>query len=102
MPVPEKWMSLLLFSGREQLVSRIDLERRPHRLTLGRRPSRGPIINYGEGGGLQNRRGGGHVKCYPYKKIRGGGGCGKGFGIDLTWELEVLATPKGHAKTFHP
>ena len=73
MPVPEKWMSLLLFSGREQLVSRIDLERRPHRLTLGRRPSRGPIINYGEWGGLQNRRGGGAREVLPLQKDGGGG-----------------------------
>ena len=32
--------------------------------------------NYGEGGGLQNGRGGGHVKFYPYEK---GGGGGKSF-----------------------
>ena len=33
--------------------------------------NKGLVTNYGEGGGLQNGRGG-HVKFYPYKK--GGGG----------------------------
>ena len=28
----------------------------------------GLVTNYGEGGGLQNGRGGGHVKFYPYEK----------------------------------
>ena len=33
---------------------------------------KGLVTNYGEGGGgLQNGRGGGHVKFYPYEK--GGG-----------------------------
>ena len=34
-------------------------------------PPKGPVINYGEvgwEGGLQNERGGGQVKVYPYKK----------------------------------
>ena len=30
----------------------------------------GLVTNYGEGGGLQNGRGGGKVKFYPYKKGR--------------------------------
>ena len=32
---------------------------------------KGLVTNYGEGGGLQNGRGGGHMKFFPYKK--GGG-----------------------------
>ena len=42
------------------------------------------VTNYGEGGGLQNGRGG-HVKFYPYEK--GGGGAEK-----------VLAMLKGGAQ----
>ena len=34
---------------------------------------KGLVTNYGEGGGLQNGRGGGHVKFYPYEKGGGGG-----------------------------
>ena len=30
--------------------------------------TKGLVTNYGEGGGLQNGRGGGHVKFYPYEK----------------------------------
>ena len=30
--------------------------------------TKGLVTNYGEGGGVQNGRGGGHVKFYPYKK----------------------------------
>ena len=36
---------------------------------------KGVVTNYGEGGGLQNGRGG-HMKFYPYEK---GGGGGKSF-----------------------
>ena len=32
----------------------------------------GLVTNYGEGGGLQNGRGGEHVKFYPYGKEGGG------------------------------
>ena len=34
-------------------------------------PSKGVVTNYGEGGGGATKRGGGHVKFYPYEK--GGG-----------------------------
>ena len=52
-------------------------------------------LTTGRGGGLQNRRGGGVVKFYSYK--RGGGGREKvfvgttSFEVVLTQELEVLA-----------
>ena len=34
---------------------------------------KGLVTNYGEGGGLQNGMGGGHMKFHPYKKGGGGG-----------------------------
>ena len=47
------------------------------------------VTNYGEGGGLQNGRGGGgHVKFYPYEK--GGGGAEK--------VLAILKGGGGHRK----
>ena len=39
--------------------------------------SKGVVINYGEGRGLQNGRGGGQVKFYPTKRRGGGGGQSK-------------------------
>ena len=61
------------------------------------------------GGGLQNGRGGGQVKFYPYKKGGGEkrfshpeGGCTKGFGVVLTRELEVLTILEGGTKGFQP
>ena len=33
----------------------------------------------GRGWGLQNGRGGGHVKFYPYENVGGGGGRGNSF-----------------------
>ena len=46
-------------------------------------PSKGLVTNYGEGGGLQNGRGG-HVKFDPYEK---------------EWVEKVLACQKGGGTT---
>ena len=56
--------------------------------------SKGLVINYREGGGgLQNGRGGGQVKFYPYKKGWGGGH--KRFEVVLMQGTSVLAVLKG-------
>ena len=77
---------------------------------------KGLVANYGErrggGVGLQNGRGGGQVKFYPYTKGGGGqillamlkwggGGCTQSFEGVLTWELKVLAIVMGGVKSFH-
>ena len=49
---------------------------------------KGLVTNYGEGGGLQNGRGGGHLKFYPYEK--GGGGGGKSFSHSKGGAQKVL------------
>ena len=67
------------------------------------------VLNIGSGG-LQNRKGGVHVKFNPYRTLGGGErscchgeGVGqKSFEIVLMWELEVLAILKGGRKKLTP
>ena len=63
--------------------------------------TKGPVINYGEGLGLQNGSaggGGGQMKFYPYEKEGGGGGGQKKkpeIGVLVHKSFEVLASLKG-------
>ena len=73
--------------------------------------TKGVVTNYGEGGGLQNWRGG-QVEFTPTKKgggrisfshaVGGGGGGGTHFfRVVLTRELKVLAILMGETTRFH-
>ena len=59
----------LILLSRSQVI--YVFQNRLFTLCISKQSIKGLVTNYGEGGGVQNRRGA-HMKFYPYEK-RGGG-----------------------------